>query len=115
MSSSPFKDTRNFEELVRSSFSETVSSVLGQETCKAVSFYFDISLLAKEPEIFAGLLERLFGRTAEVLEKMMSEKLIAKVGVKLERREGADFHTLIRIARAKFLSSLSQTGIPQRM
>ena len=80
--------------------------MLGQETCRAVSFYFDISLLATEPEIFAGVLERLFGDTAKSLEKLISETLIAKVGANLEKREGYSFHILIRIAKAKFLSSL---------
>ena len=79
--------------------------MLGQETCRAVSFYFDTSLLANEPEIFAGVLERLFGDTAKSLEKMISETLIAKVGANLQKREGYSFHALIRIAKAKFLSS----------
>ncbi len=87
--------------------------MLGQETWRAISFYFDIPLLANEPEIFAGVMERLFGETAKVMEKMMAEKLISKVGVTLERQEGYSFHILVRIAKAKFLSSASDvTGSP---
>src|SRR3989442_6953494 len=59
----------SFEDLVQSAFSDSVSNMLGKETWKAISFYFDISLLANEPDIFAIVLERLLGRTAKVLEK----------------------------------------------
>ncbi len=81
--------------------------MLGQETWKAISFYFDVSILANEPEIFAGVLERIFGGTAKALEKIISETLIAKVGASIEKREGYSFHSLIMIAKAKFLSSVS--------
>jgi hypothetical protein len=97
----------SFEELVQSSFSDSVSDILGKETWKAISFYFDISLLANEPEIFASVLERLLGKTAKVLEKAITETLFARVGATIEKREGYSFQTLIRIAKAKFLASVS--------
>ena len=96
-----------FEELVHSCFSESVSNMLGPETCRAISFYFDIRLLANEPEIFAGVLERIFGASAKGLERMITDTLCARVGAKMEKREGYSFQSLIRIARAKFLASVS--------
>ena len=103
---SQFKDS-TFEDLVQSSFSENVSNMLGKETWKAISFYFDISLLANEPEIFASVLERLLGKTAKVLEKAIAETLLARVGATIQKREGYSFQALIRIAKAKFLAPVS--------
>jgi len=97
----------SFEDLVQSAFSDSVSNMLGKETWKAISFYFDISLLANEPEIFASVLERLLGKTAKVLEKAISEALFVRVGASIEKREGYSFQALIRIANAKFLASVS--------
>ena len=105
----------SFEDLVHASFGESVSNMLGPQTWKAIQFYFDIRLMANEPEIFAGLLERLFGKSAKPLENMITETLFAKMGATGEKREGVSFQALIRIAKAKFLASLSsitRTPIP---
>ena len=107
MSSPAFKTGSRFEDLVQSCFSESVSDLLGSETWRAVSFYFDIKLLANEPEIFAGVLERIFGGTAKGLEKMITDSLFARVGATMEKREGYSFQALVRIAKAKFLASVS--------
>ena len=94
--------------------------MLGPETWKAIKFYFDIPLLSNEPEVFASVLERLFGKTANVLEKAITETLFARVGATVEKREGYSFQALIRIAKAKFLASVSgftrntALGYPQR-
>ncbi len=94
----------NFEELVQSSFNDSVSDMLGPQTWKAISFYFDTALLANEPEIFAGVLERLFGKTAKILENSIVETLFARVGANIEKRDGYSFQALIRMAKAKFLA-----------
>jgi hypothetical protein len=106
LSTSQFNSS-GFEELVQSTFSDSVSNMLGKETWKAISFYFDIPLLANEPEIFASVLERLFGKTAKALEKAITETLFARVGATFEKREGYSFQALIRIAKAQFLASVS--------
>ncbi len=95
----------SFEEVVRVSMMETFSRLLGQEVWKAISFYFDTSTLSKDPELFVEVLERLFGGTSRVLEKVMGETLFAKMSINPEGREGYDFRSLLRIARSKFLSS----------
>ncbi len=97
----------SFEDIVGSCFSDSVSNMMGLQTWRAIRFYFDTSLLANEPEIFAGVLERLFGKTAKVLEKMILEALFLRVGATVEKREGYSFQALIRIAKARFLASVS--------
>ena len=99
-------NSSSFEDLVKATFSDSVSNMLGKETWRAISFYFDTSLLANEPEIFASVLERLLGKTAKVLEKDITESLFARVGATIDKRESYSFQTLIRIAKAKFLASV---------
>ena len=97
----------SFEDLVHASFGESISNILGPQTWKAIRFYFDVRLMANEPEIFAGLVERLFGKSAKPLENVIIETLFGKMGTKIEKRDEVSFQALIRIAKAKFLASFS--------
>jgi hypothetical protein len=99
----------SFEDIVELSVMQTISKVLGTEVWKAVSFYFDPRSLAKEPEALLGVLDKLFGRNAVVLQKVIAEAVLGKVDVPEEKRKGSDFKNLIRIAKAKFLSTSTLT------
>jgi hypothetical protein len=95
----------SFESIVEGSVMEAITKILGNEVWKAISFYFDPKSLSKEPDALLGTLEKLFGRNAIVLEKVIAETVLVRVQVPEERRRGSDFRNLIRIAKAKFISS----------
>jgi hypothetical protein len=99
----------SFDELVASSAEEAVSKMLGHEVWKAVVFYFDIGKLASQPESFSSVLSKLFGGTAKVLQSVIVERIISKVGSSTEVRRDREFKDWIQIARAKFQSSAALT------
>ena len=95
----------SFDDLVSVSVSESISKILGADTWRAINFYFDIGTVARDPEKFMGVLDRLFGSTSRVLQTMISETLLRKVGGAEPRSNSQDFMGILRIARAKFSSS----------
>jgi len=102
----------SFEELVESSITETLSKVLGEMVWKAIGFYFDPKALSKDPDALEGVLGKLFGKNASVLEKVIAENLLTKVGVPQENRRGSDFRSFVRIAKARFIASASSLATP---
>ena len=95
----------SFEALVENSVSEILSRVLGETVWKSISFYFDMKSLTKDPEHLPDVLGRLFGAHGAVLEKVIVEDVLAKVGVAPDTRKSYDFRAFIRVAKARFLSS----------
>ncbi len=59
----------SFDDMVSQSVTETMSKILGEDTWKAVNFFFDTKAAAREPEAFAALLDKMFGLTSKVLRR----------------------------------------------
>jgi hypothetical protein len=97
----------SFDDLVESSITETLSKVLGQLVWKAIGFYFEPKALSHDPDALPEVLGKLFGKNANVLERVIAEDLLTRVGVPEENRRGSDFRTFVRIAKARFISSTS--------
>jgi len=97
--------------LVSDSVTETMSKILGTDTWKAINFFFDVKGIAREPESFATLLDKLFGYTSNVLQKKIGETLLGKVGAPQQSSSGLDFRQILRLAKAKFPSSRLQTSL----
>jgi hypothetical protein len=102
----------SFEDLVESSITETLSKVLGQLVWKAIGFYFEPKRLSRDPDALPEVLGKLFGKNANVLERVIAEDLLTRVGAPQENRRGSDFRTYIRIAKARFISSTSSLAHP---
>lgn len=96
----------SFEDLVAVSAEEAMSKMLGRDVWKSVTFYFEAGKLANQPENFANLMTKLFGSTAKVLQNMIVETIISKLGATMEPRKDREFKDWIQIARAKFQTSL---------
>jgi hypothetical protein len=96
-----------FEDLVENSITETLSKVLGQLVWKAIGFYFEPKNLSRDPDALPEVLGKLFGKNANVLERVIAEDLLTRVGVPQENRRGSDFRTYVRIAKARFIASTS--------
>lgn len=94
----------SFDDLVSSSVSESISRILGADTWRAINFYFDIGTVARDPERFTGVLDRMFGSTSKVLQKMISDTLLRKVGAGEPRSNAQGFLGILRLAKAKFSS-----------
>jgi len=88
--------------LVSQSVTETMSKILGSETWKAINFFFDMKTIAREPETFAALLDKVFGYTSVVLQKKIGETLLGKVGAVQQTSSNFDFRQILRLAKAKF-------------
>ncbi len=95
----------SFEGLVENSVSDVLSRVLGEIVWKSISFYFDMKSLSKDPDKLPDVLSRLFGAHGSVLEKVIAEDVLTKVGVAQDSRKSYDFRSFIRVAKARFLSS----------
>jgi hypothetical protein len=79
-----------------------MSKILGSETWKAINFFFDMKTIAREPETFAALLDKVFGYTSVVLQKKIGETLLGKVGAVQQTSSNFDFRQILRLAKAKF-------------
>ena len=84
-----------------------MSRMLGGEVWKAISFYFDVKLVAREPQTFATVLDKLFGASSKVLQRVIGETLISKLGSQVDKRKEREFQDWIQIAKAKFSSATS--------
>ncbi len=103
----------SFDDLVRTSVQEAMSTTLGGEVWKAISFYFDVGILMKEPRIFEKLMNGLFGASSKDLQQTIGETLMSKVGSGSEKARGHGLQDLIQMAKAKF-SSMTNLTAPRR-
>jgi len=92
----------SFDDLVSQSVTETMSKILGTDTWKAINFFFDMKTIAREPEVFATLLVKVFGSTSKVLEKKIGETVLGKVGAVQQVQGNLDFRQILRLAKTKF-------------
>ena len=106
-----------FEKLVESSVREAVTRTLGEQVWKAMEFYFDPRQAATNPDNFASILDKLFGSSSRVIQKIITEILMKKLGgststVFGERKPQAtrSFYEWIQIAKAKFSTFNSTVG-----
>lgn len=99
----------SFDDLVQTSVKEAMSRMLGQDVWKAISFYFDVKTITLEPKSFETLMNKLFGVSSKVLQQIIGETLLSKVGSSPERGKGREFQDWITMARAKFSSSTTMT------
>ena len=100
-------NTASFDQLVESSITGTLSKVLGSIVWQSISFFFEPKALSHNPDALPELLTKLFGTPANVLERVITEDLLVRVGVPKDSRRGSDFRGLIRIAKARFISTAS--------
>ena len=92
----------SFDDLVGQSVAETLSKILGTDTWKAINFFFDVNGIAREPETFAGVLDKLFGFTSNVLQRKIGETLLARVGAVQQTLNSLNFRQILRLAKTKF-------------
>ncbi len=100
----------SFDDLVRTSVQEAMSRILGGEVWKAISFYFDVGTLTREPRTFEKLMNSLFGASSKDLQLTIGETLLSKVGSGSEKARGHGLQDLIQIARTKFMSMTNLTA-----
>jgi hypothetical protein len=91
----------SFDDLVSQSVGEAMSKILGPTTWKSVTFFFDTKTAARKPEVFAGMLDKIFGLTSKVLQKEIAETILSKVGT-VPPSSTWDLHQIMRLAKAKF-------------
>ena len=99
----------SFDDLVQTTVKEAMSRMLGPEVWKAMSFYFDVKTVTREPKSFDTLMSRLFGVSSKVLQQIIGETLLSKVGSSPERVKGREFQDWITMARAKFSAATNIT------
>ena len=101
----------SFDVLVEASIREAVTRTLGESVWKAISFYFDLKQVGSNPEAFSSILEKTFGPSSRVLQKVITETLLKKVGnTVIVEKQGRSFYDWIQIAKAKFSSSLNNVS-----
>jgi hypothetical protein len=96
-----------FEQVVQASVSETISKTLGAEVWKSIQFYFDFKTMASDPDTFARVMDKLFGRASKPLKQVIGQSLVARVTGQPDVRKDREFVEWFQIARAKFHASSS--------
>jgi hypothetical protein len=100
--------TVTFDAVVEAAVKEAVTRTLGEDVWKAIGFYFDPKQAASNPEAFSSILDKMFGSSSRVLQKVVAETLLKKVGsAMIVDRQGRSFYDWIQIAKAKFSSNLN--------
>jgi hypothetical protein len=98
----------SFDVVVEAAVKEAVTRTLGEDVWKAIGFYFDPKQAASNPEAFSSILDKMFGSSSRVLQKVVTETLLKKVGsAMVVDRQGRSFYDWIQIAKAKFSSNLN--------
>jgi len=97
----------SFDDLVNQSVVEGMSKILGENTWRAINFFFDTRMAASHPDTFTRLLDRMFGLTSKVLQKSIAESLFAKVGAVTQIPNSIDLGWVMKVARGKSLNPLS--------
>jgi len=89
------------ERCLLDAIDETLSLVLSERTKEAIyahmEKYFDLGReeIPRKPDLLATCLEKIFGRAAPVVEKMILKKLYSKLGIDFEEREDWSFKDYI--------------------
>src|SRR3989442_6792717 len=91
----------SFDDLVGQSVAETLSKILGTDTWKAINFFFDVNGIAREPETFAAVLDKLFGFTSNVLQRKIGETLLTRVGAVQQTFNNLNFLHMLPLAKTK--------------
>jgi len=94
-------NTTSFDDFVSQSVNETMARILGANTWKSVNFFFDTKTAAREPEVFAAVLDKIFGLPSKVLQKKIAETLLSQVGA-VQPPNTLDLRQVLRLAKAKF-------------
>ncbi len=98
----------SFDSLVEAAVREAITRTLGEDVWKAIGFYFDPKQAASNPEAFSSILDKMFGSGSRVLQKLITEALLKKVGsLAVVDKQGRSFFDWIQIAKAKFSSNLN--------
>ncbi len=71
----------SFDDLLKLSVYESLTKTLGENTWKALTFYFDLNRIASHPEQFETILNRLFGADrSRGIQKLVIECFLSKTG-----------------------------------
>ena len=100
--------TASFDSLVEAAVRDAVTRTLGEDVWKAIGFFFDSKQAASNPEAFSNILDKMFGPSSRVLQKVITETLLRKIGTAVVvDKQGRSFYDWIQIAKAKFSSNLN--------
>lgn len=69
------------KQLIVEAIHEGLASALGENTSKAVNFYVDPSIAARDPEAYMRGLRKMLGEGAKLLENRITKSLCEKAGV----------------------------------
>ena len=71
----------SFDDLLKLSVYESLTKTLGEDTWKALTFYFDLNRIATHPEHFETILNKLFGTDrSQEIQKLVIECFLTKTG-----------------------------------
>ena len=92
-----------FPKLVLQSVDEGLAKVMGEDTAKAVKFYVDPSIAAKDPDRFITSIRKMFGKGTQTIEMRILDSLYSKVGLKLTNLEDSDFAQYVEEAKRQYV------------
>jgi len=90
-------EREGFEHSLLDAVDETLCLVLSERTKEAIYVHmekhFDLRReeIPRKPDLFVSCLEKIFGRAAPVLEKMMLRKFYSKLGIDFEEKKDWGF------------------------
>ena len=97
--------TGSMNDLLLDAIDETLQHIFKEEGAKAIYTFLENNNhlrrqeIAEKPEIFSAGLEKLMVSAAQVIERMILERLYSKLGLKFREREGYEFSDYVRELR----------------
>jgi len=109
-------ERESFERSLLDAVDETLCLVLSERTKEAIYVhlekYFDLRReeIPRKPDLFVSCLEKIFGRAAPVLEKMVLRKFYSKLGIEFDERKSSDFRGYL-ISAERSATGLSRESV----
>ncbi len=99
---------KTFNQILLEAIAEALNSIFGLQTARSVNFYVDPRLVLKSPELYAKLLEKMFGEGAKIILARITGQVVKKFAFEGERV--ISFEQAVRRAKLRYLKHLAGAG-----
>lgn len=102
---------KTFSQLLLEAIDEGLRKTFEAGTAKSVKFYVDPNIAVKNPELYAKLIQKIFGEGATIILERIIEQIAAKF--RFEKTAGMSFEEAVGRARTERLKHLNPNTITE--
>jgi len=95
-----------FEKMLAASIQEGLKNLLGRTAMEAMIFHLNVDMARPDLDMIQSNLQRIFGRGAEIIEKVIVEELYFMLGIDARDSLGLDFRERVAYAKDLYLNEI---------